>query len=67
MQKLKPCPFCGCRRPEKADRKNRYGTRHYFILCSKCGMRGPRCRNLTVEEAGVAWNSLPRPNSNDSV
>ncbi|MBD5417323.1 MAG: hypothetical protein HDR50_06625 [Desulfovibrio sp.] len=57
---LKPCPSCGYQYPETANRKNRYGCRHYFIICSKCGMRGPRRRNLTVEEAGAAWNSLPR-------
>ena len=47
MERLKPCPFCGC-----GDRRvgiRRMGNNGYRICCSKCGSLGP---HVSVKE----WN-----------
>lgn len=55
---LKPCPSCGSHRLETAERRHRNGQRHAFVICPKCGLRGP-WRKTWVEAKG-AWNELPR-------
>lgn len=55
---LKPCPSCGSHRLETNERRHRNGHRHAFVICPKCGLRGPWGK--TRVEAEAAWNDLPR-------
>ena len=62
MERLKPCPFCGC-----GDRRvgiRRMGNNGYRICCSKCGSLGPHVsvkewngqKELAQKEAREKWN-----------
>ena len=63
MERLKPCPFCGC-----GDRRvgiRRMGNNGYRICCSKCGSLGPHVsvkdwnghKELAQKEAREKWNA----------
>lgn len=68
---LKPCPFCGCEKPEVIftgsipSRRNSRPMEHLgsvFVACPKCWSRGTkkhRLKGLDIEvqkEAEEAWN-----------
>lgn len=55
MEELKPCPNCG---EEYLIEGTSFLTKHDFIMCMSCGMKGPECANMF--NARNAWNSLPR-------
>ena len=38
-EKLKPCPFCGFKRPKM----RRFNTDAYRVVCQKCGSQGAPC------------------------
>lgn len=38
-EKLKPCPFCGFKRPKM----RRFDTDAYRVVCLKCGSQGAPC------------------------
>lgn len=72
MDKLKPCPFCGC-----ADRRvsiRRQGKNGYRVICGNCGATGPYVRidafggiKLAAQEHTInAWNHQARQ-SNDPL
>ncbi|WP_448338944.1 Lar family restriction alleviation protein [Desulfovibrio piger] len=52
---LKPCPNCG---EDNLRECVSLLTKHDFIMCMSCGMKGPEV--MTVSSAINAWNSLPR-------
>nr|DAG14357.1 MAG TPA: restriction alleviation protein [Caudoviricetes sp.] len=66
LERLKPCPFCGC-----GDRRvgiRRMGNNGYRICCSKCGSLGPHVsvkewngqKELAQKEAREKWNERAR-------
>lgn len=65
MEKLKPCPFCGCTRSlsiEDADGIDRYVNGEpdgsiptWHVCCGYCGATGPEVM-LKRENAVSAWN-----------
>lgn len=55
----KPCPFCDSVYLEVAHKTRRSGEKRFFVLCSRCGTRGPW--GETVEAAEWAWNIFLRP------
>lgn len=61
MEKLKPCPFCGCHDRRVGIRK--MGKTGYKVICSRCGSSGPYVRIADFhdktdaqEETERAWN-----------
>lgn len=62
IEKMKPCPFCGCN-----DRRvgvRRIGNKGYKVICSRCGAAGPYSRieefesKIEAQEYAVAeWNN----------
>ena len=63
MEKLKPCPSCG--EKDFLTEVTLLSTKHDFILCLSCGMKGPKCVNMFT--ARNSWNSLPRHNDAKST
>jgi len=52
MEKLKPCPFCGCTRISVEEDTI---ARHAYAHCSQCCSTGPDMADRRV--AIVAWNN----------
>ena len=63
MGELKPCPSCG--EKDFLTEVTLLSTKHDFIMCTSCGMRGPECVNMFT--ARNSWNSLPRHNDAKST
>lgn len=60
-EKLKACPFCGCRDRRVGIRK--MGKKGYKVICAKCGSAGPYVTigehdsKMTAQfQAKEAWN-----------
>lgn len=39
MDKLKPCPFCGC--PDRRVSVRKQGNKGYRVICDRCDAAGP--------------------------
>lgn len=51
MEKLKPCPFCGCTEIEQTKIKE---TGEWYLKCSECYIEQPLYP--TLWESRDAWN-----------
>jgi len=55
LEQLKPCPFCGCKKPMVLDNT---GWNDTYIECRTCGVSTSEYKNR--KEAIVNWNSRAR-------
>lgn len=70
MDKLKPCPFCGNKKPVMMTRRGQEGWRDYFyVLCDYkdggCGASGQW--NHYADSAADAWNQREKQFSPSDV
>ena len=55
MTELKPCPFCGCDKPELEERIiTDYHIKSYQVVCFLCA--ASTAFHISKEEATKAWN-----------
>ena len=52
------CPYQGCTHEHLPALVATFGGEAYQVLCKGCGMMGPE--RFTANEAGLAWDGLPR-------
>lgn len=55
---MKRCPNCNTGDLETAIRQHKNGSRHFFVVCNRCYVRGPWAK--TWKEAEEVWDKLPR-------
>ena len=52
--KLKSCPFCGCKDVKLTYIKGKNSHKNFYVWCSGCGTEGPF--GLSLDSAMEAWN-----------
>ena len=57
LEKMKPCPFCGCEDVVMKDRTSDCGI---AVQCCNCGGRGPYWDDME-DKAIKSWNDRPDP------
>lgn len=61
ISKIKPCPYCGTTRDSKLVGIS-YDSESdaVYVICDRCGMRGPISVDGNDTKAINQWNQLPR-------